>query len=93
MNPYANTRPIVSPTSPTRRLIPKEIEEHKANDLYFTCYKPGYGSRDPYDIKGNYTGSALLKTLDLDEDCQDAPKEQRDKEDIEFEYEEYDPEN
>ena len=75
MNPYANTRPIVSPTLPTRRLTPKEIEEYKANDLYFTCYKPGYGSRDPYDIKGNYTGPALLKTLDLDEDCQDAPKE------------------
>ena len=69
MNPYANTRPIVSPTSPTRRLIPKEVEEHKANDLYFIYYKPGYRSRDPYDIKGNYTGLALLKTLDLDEDC------------------------
>ena len=69
MNPYINTRPIISPTSPSRRLTPKEIEEHKANDLCFTCHKSGYGSGDPYDIKGNYTGPALLKTLDLDEDC------------------------
>ena len=74
VNPYTNTRPIVSLTSPTRRLTPKEIKEHKANDLYFTCYKPGYRSRDPYNVKGNYTGPALLKTIDVDEDYQDASK-------------------
>ena len=62
------TRPIVSSTSSTRRLIPKEIEEYKANDLYFIYYKPGYRSRDPYNVKGNYTDPALLKTLDVDED-------------------------